>query len=257
VHNPSLSTLGLGEEGSSVSKKLRLNSAYWERERVGHSNKMENAGGDVLEDGEGPRKVARTDSEGGSNVWPADPSAYLLLNKVGQGAFAHVWRAELVETKTACAIKILNLEHVDTSFIDIRLEVQTMRLSSHPNVLTCHTSFVHDTNLWLVTQLMRKGSSGHCIQCARTALISASLQSMSSSRSPSPQSPLPQLDVDDISLHMANNDKLLLEDHITYILHETLLGLKYIHDNGQIHRDIKAGNILLDANGDGTSCPKI
>ncbi|EJK43732.1 hypothetical protein THAOC_37799 [Thalassiosira oceanica] len=126
---------------------------------------------------------------------------------------------------------------------DIRLEVQTMRLSSHPNVLVCHTSFVRDTDLWLVTQLMSKGSSLHCLQSARAKLLKdASPEFMCTSDDGVLEGGL--------TSHAAIIDPevLVFETHITYILYETLLGLKYIHENGQIHRDIKAGNLLLDGN---------
>jgi serine/threonine-protein kinase OSR1/STK39 len=159
-----------------------------------------------------------TTTEAPPSEWPADPAAYQLLGKIGQGAFASVWKATTVTADHRdCAVKVLNLDHVDTNLAEIRLEVQAMRLSSHPNVLACHTAFVKDRDLWLVTHLMRKGSSLHCLQEARRTL-----------------GPL----------------QLPMEHHITYILHETLLGLQYLHNNGQIHRDVKAGNILLDGNGD-------
>lgn len=170
--------------------------------------------------------------------WPTDASQYDLTGKIGQGAFASVWRAITTVTfphagttddenkeqqqqsqQQECAIKVLNLDHVDSNLSEIRLEVQAMRLSSHPNVLSCFTAFVQSTDLWLVTQLMRKGSSLHCIQGARRRL-------------------------------RKENKTIRMEDHILYIMQQTLLGLEYIHENGQIHRDIKAGNILLDANGD-------
>jgi serine/threonine-protein kinase OSR1/STK39 len=155
--------------------------------------------------------------------WPTDPPSYELIGKIGQGAFASVWKAKSREPNNnsrECAIKVLNLDHVDSNLAEIRLEVHAMRLSSHPNVLTCHAAFVQNTDLWLITQLMRKGSSLHCLQGARRRLL------------------------------QDGKGLLKMEKHILYILHETLLGLQYIHDNGQIHRDIKAGNILLDGNGD-------
>lgn len=148
--------------------------------------------------------------------WPTDSGSYDLTGKIGRGAFATVYKAMTKQDPPqACAIKVLNLDHVDSDLHEIRREVQAMRLSSHPNILTCYTSFVHDIHLWLVTTLMRKGSSLHCLQTARKACP--------------PQQKM--------------------EPHLFFILQQSLQGLQYIHDNQQIHRDMKGGNILLDSQG--------
>ena len=42
----------------------------------------------------------------------------------------------------------------------------------------------------------------------------------------------------------------LKEEHISYITHESIKGLEYMHSQGLIHRDVKAGNILLTQEGE-------
>lgn len=162
-----------------------------------------------------------TDPAAALAEWPADASLYKLIGIIGQGAFATVWKARRMDNDYVCSVKVLNLDHSESNLDEIRKEVQTMRLSSHPNVLTCFTAFVNQRNLWLVTPIMRKGSSLHSLQSARRAM-----------RKQTNGGPIPSM-----------------EDHIMYIMHETLLGLQYIHENGQIHRDIKARNILIDDDG--------
>ncbi|KAG5182103.1 putative protein kinase [Tribonema minus] len=147
--------------------------------------------------------------------WPCTAEGYELEKQIGQGAFATVWKAFCFDRNQPVAIKIMDLENVTHAFEDIRQEVNVMRLCDHPNVVRCYCSFVHGNQLWLVMELLDKGSCFHVMS---------------------------------VSKRMGNAGGMK-EDWIAYILRETLCGLQYFHQNGQIHRDIKAGNILLSSDG--------
>ena len=77
-----------------------------------------------------------TMGDGNDNIdWPTDPKSFDLIGKIGQGAFASVWRANDKCSNRQCAIKVLNLDHVDSNLSEIRLEVQAMRLSRGNRIL--------------------------------------------------------------------------------------------------------------------------
>lgn len=163
--------------------------------------------------------MAHLSSQAHQETWPCESDAYALDRLIGRGAFAKVYLATCSlkshDAVERVALKIMDLEQVTAEIAEISKEVQMMRMCSHVNILRCHASFVNKSSLYLVMPLMEKGSCLHVMHEAKKRGLGEGMA----------------------------------EEWLGYILLEVLHGLEYLHENGHIHRDIKAGNVLLDRSG--------
>ncbi|KAG6486837.1 hypothetical protein ZIOFF_055417 [Zingiber officinale] len=143
--------------------------------------------------------------------FPTNPNDYKLYEEVGEGVSATVYRALCIPLNQIVGIKVLDLEKCNNDLDGIRREVQTMSLIDHPNTLRAYCSFTVGHNLWVVMPYMAGGSALHIMKYAYPEGFE--------------------------------------EPVIATLLYEVLKALAYLHAQGHIHRDVKAGNILIDAKG--------
>lgn len=143
--------------------------------------------------------------------YPALSSDYKLYEEVGQGVSANVYRALCIPFNEIVAVKVLDLEKCNSNLDGVRREAQIMSLIDHPNVLKAHCSFIVDHTLWVVMPYLSGGSCLHIMKAAYPDGFE--------------------------------------EQIIATFLREVLKALEYLHNHGHIHRDVKAGNILVDASG--------
>lgn len=151
-----------------------------------------------------------------TSEWPTQPRGYRLDSPIGFGAFGTVYSARVTEgphLREKIAVKTVDLEQFpDSNLQDMMREIQVMRLNMHPNIVSYHVCFLSGNQLWLIMPIYSGGS------------------------------------IADI-MRLRFPRGLRNEALIATILKETLQGLVYIHENLEIHRDLKGANILLAEDG--------
>uniref|UniRef100_A0A8C1N9A3 non-specific serine/threonine protein kinase n=1 Tax=Cyprinus carpio TaxID=7962 RepID=A0A8C1N9A3_CYPCA len=129
------------------------------------------------------------------------------LREIGHGSFGAVYFARDVRTAEVVAIKKMSYSGKQTNekWQDIIKEVKFLQRIQHPNSIEYKGCYLREHTAWLVME--------YCLGSASDLL----------------------------EVHK----KPLQEIEIAAITHGALQGLAYLHSHNMIHRDIKAGNILL------------
>ncbi|WP_328880927.1 serine/threonine-protein kinase [Streptomyces sp. NBC_00299] len=135
---------------------------------------------------------------------------YRLSESIGRGGMGEVWRAYDETLGRPVAVKLLLPQDTDpTATSRFRLEAQTAARIAHPNVVGVRDFGEHENRLFLVMELVQGDS------LARVAAQFGALPA----------------------------------ERVARIAAEAAAGLAAAHRQGIVHRDIKPGNLLLDADG--------
>ncbi|XP_019394797.1 PREDICTED: serine/threonine-protein kinase TAO3 isoform X2 [Crocodylus porosus] len=137
-----------------------------------------------------------------------DPEEIFVgLHEIGHGSFGAVYFATNSHTNEVVAVKKMSYSGKQTNekWQDIIKEVKFLRQLKHPNTIEYKGCYLKEHTAWLVME--------YCLGSASDLL----------------------------EVHK----KPLQEVEIAAITHGALQGLAYLHSHCKIHRDIKAGNILL------------
>ncbi|XP_067015869.2 serine/threonine-protein kinase 10 [Anabrus simplex] len=133
-----------------------------------------------------------------------------MVGELGDGAFGKVYKAQSRENNSKyAAAKMCALEGED-DLSDFMIEIDILSECKHPNIVDLHEAYFHDGKLWMLIEYCDGGA------------------------------------VDSIMVEL---EKPLTELQIAYVCQQMCQGLEFLHKSKIIHRDLKAGNVLLTMGG--------
>uniref|UniRef100_A0A671VV48 non-specific serine/threonine protein kinase n=1 Tax=Sparus aurata TaxID=8175 RepID=A0A671VV48_SPAAU len=133
-----------------------------------------------------------------------------IIGELGDGAFGKVFKAQNKQTGILAAAKVIDTK-TEEELEDYMVEIDILASCDHPNIVKLLDAFYYESKLWILIEFCAGGA------------------------------------VDAVMLEL---ERPLTEPQIRVVCKQTLQALIYLHDNNIIHRDLKAGNILLTLDGD-------
>ncbi|XP_034141685.1 serine/threonine-protein kinase 10 isoform X2 [Drosophila guanche] len=140
----------------------------------------------------------------------SDPAEFWeMVGELGDGAFGKVYKAQHKEQKRFAAAKMCTLED-EENLSDHMVEIDILSEIKHPNIVELYEAFSLEDKLWMLIEYCDGGA------------------------------------LDSIMVEL---EKPLTEPQIAYVCKHMTEGLTFLHKNKVIHRDLKAGNVLLTMEG--------
>uniref|UniRef100_A0A8C6TS13 non-specific serine/threonine protein kinase n=1 Tax=Neogobius melanostomus TaxID=47308 RepID=A0A8C6TS13_9GOBI len=133
-----------------------------------------------------------------------------IIGELGDGAFGKVYKAQNKQNGTFAAAKVIDTKTED-ELEDYMVEIEILASCDHHHIVKLLDAFYFEGKLWILIEFCAGGA------------------------------------VDAIMLEL---ERPLTEPQIRMVCKQTLEALLYLHENKIIHRDLKAGNILLSLEGD-------
>ncbi|TMS04852.1 STE20-like serine/threonine-protein kinase [Larimichthys crocea] len=133
-----------------------------------------------------------------------------IIGELGDGAFGKVFKAQNKQNGTLAAAKVIDTKTED-ELEDYMVEIDILASCDHHHIVKLLDAFYFEGKLWILIEFCAGGA------------------------------------VDAIMLEL---ERPLTEPQIRVVCRQTLEALIYLHENKVIHRDLKAGNILLSLEGE-------
>ncbi|KAF5905451.1 serine/threonine-protein kinase 10-like, partial [Clarias magur] len=132
-----------------------------------------------------------------------------IIGELGDGAFGKVFKAQNKVSGILAAAKVIDTK-TEEELEDYMVEIDILASCNHDNIVKLLDAFYYEGKLWILIEFCAGGA------------------------------------VDAVMLEL---ERPLTEPQIKVVCKQTLDALLYLHENKVIHRDLKAGNILLTLDG--------